>query len=212
MTMQKPAVQKKGKALHVRTCWSRRSCWAKRQLCSFQVVVERRQHPAGQGHGEGGDDPVGAVPHEQGHPGAFRHAAADERPCLYARPGQQLPVGETYDPLLAVEGDGLPLRVAGCGLLQQSTHGERADAGLGLRRRAHEGGHAGSSTSTGPLASTEPSWLVMTTSTVTIPAPNVVSSRLAVTSPSSRGTSPSKGGKRYWTAVWRMYPRSPAHA
>jgi hypothetical protein len=32
MIMQKPAVQKKGKALQTRTDGSRQSCWAKRQL------------------------------------------------------------------------------------------------------------------------------------------------------------------------------------
>lgn len=71
---------------------------------------------------------------------------------------------------------------------EQSPHGERADAGLALLRWAPEDRHvrawcsrgdaaayAGSSTSTGPLAMTDPSWLVIVTSRVTSPAPSILS-------------------------------------
>src|SRR5262249_119171 len=97
------------------------------------------------------------------------------------------------------------------GLGEQAADGEGADALLCLGGRAG-GGRQGGSTSTGPLAITAASWVVLTTSTVTMDGPSVSSLRLPVTVPSRRVRSPSNGGNRYWICEWRRYPSGPAHA
>jgi hypothetical protein len=52
--------------------------------------------------------------------------------------------------------------------------GRGSQKALRARRRG-AAAYAGSSTSTGPFAITDPSWLVMVTSNVTSPAPRVLS-------------------------------------
>ena len=176
------------------------------ELGRLEPGVQGDEHAARQRHAEGGRHPLGPVAHEQGDARALgqpaRQQAAGDPPSLFFEP--PVPPAENGAVGL-VEADRLSLEVARRRLCEETAEGQGADPLLGVGRRSPERGHvySGSCTSTGPLAITAPSWLVITRSIVTTGAPSMGSSRTSVTVASRTDTSPSKGGKRYCTFEWR---------
>ena len=163
-------------------------------LGRLEQGVHRHEDSPRQRHTEGGLDPFGPVAHEQRHSGALARTRGGQR--LGEAPGTppELRVTPAHDIASGRRAGGMEAQrfapaVSGHDLGEQSPHGGRADPGLGLSRWPCEDGHekgprarapsavayAGSSTSTGPFAITDPSWLVIVTSKVTRPAPRTLS-------------------------------------
>ena len=111
-------------------------------LGRLEQRVDRDQHRPRQGGAEGGLHPLGTVPHQQRHPRALARPRRAQR--LGEAPGAPVELVVAPAPHRAVglvEAQRLTRPVAGGHLGQQPAHGERADAGLGLRRRSEEGRH-----------------------------------------------------------------------
>src|SRR5262249_27213090 len=145
--------------------------------------VDRHEDAADECGGVGGRDPFRPVAHEQRDAGARLDAGRDEGAGVAANLVLELVVGPAMH-RAARGGEGARRASGGAGrrVDEQAAEGEGPDPRLGVDQRPLERGHPGSWTSTGPFAITEPSWVLITTSRVTIPAPTVSSSRVAITS------------------------------
>src|SRR5262249_29448765 len=150
-------------------------------------------------------DPVGVVAHQQRDARALADVHGDES----SRDGSHRLVQFAVRERTALVGDRIAVAPARGDVVEEAAERQRADTrflgqrGTGVVGARHQ---PGSSTSTGPFAITDPSWLVMVTRMVRTLAPRVRSSRLSVTVPSRNVTSPSKAGNRYCTFEWRTKP------
>ena len=137
--------------------------------------VHRDQDTPRHGHAVGARHPLGPVGHQEADTGPLADPRGQQPPGDPAGLVSELVVGPAGGPRGAAlpEGQCLAVPVTPDDLGEEASKGEGTDPVLGLRGWPGECRHAGISTSTGPLAMTAPSWVVITTSMVTTPVPRV---------------------------------------